>query len=303
MRSIRSRAVTIAAFLVAAALCPFGGVAGAVAPTPTQVRSTHEVTVAGLRRSWLEIAPVGAVANTVPIIVVLSGINATAAGEAVRDGFVPLVTTNRVELIYPVSILKSWNAGGCCGKAAKENVNDVAFLEALVSHVDPTYRRPIYLVGYSNGGRLAYALACKTPKLFGATAIMKAMPDPSCVVSRPQTILQIDSTNDNHIAYLPGEPATEQPAATTQVARLRQALHCSAAVLKVVLGALLLEEWNLCASHNRLEFAIYTGGKHGWPWGSATTPSGASVIWSFFSRSPMVRPFFPPTPACAATNC
>lgn len=303
MRSIPRRTIVTAALLVAIVISPPAGAIGVHASTPTQARSTHKITVAGLGRSWLEIAPVGAVANTVPIIVVLSGINATASGEALRDGFVPLVTTNRAELIYPVGIAKSWNAGGCCGKAAKENVNDVAFLKSLVAHVDPAPRRRIYLVGYSNGGRLAYTIACKAPTLFDATAVMKAMPEPSCLVTRPQSILQVDSTDDKHIAYLPGQPALEQPVATTEVARLRQAFSCTVTESKVTHGALLLEAWNACAGHKRVEFAIYTGGKHRWPEGTATTPSGASIIWSFFSGSPLVRPFFPPTPACAATGC
>ncbi|HEX6537933.1 MAG TPA: hypothetical protein VF155_01975 [Candidatus Dormibacteraeota bacterium] len=31
--------------------------------------------------------------------------------------------------------------------------------------VDPGHGTPIYLIGYSNGGRLAYTLACAAPTL------------------------------------------------------------------------------------------------------------------------------------------
>ena len=62
-----------------------------------------------------------------------------------------------------MSYKESWNAIGCCGAAAKANVNDVAFLEALVPKVDPGRTRPIYFVGYSNGGRMAYRLDCTDP--------------------------------------------------------------------------------------------------------------------------------------------
>ena len=48
-------------------------------------------------------------------------------------------------------------------RAATKNVNDVGFLEALVPKIDPGHTRPIYVVGYSNGGRLAYRLACTDP--------------------------------------------------------------------------------------------------------------------------------------------
>ena len=84
----------------------------------------------------------------------------------------------------------SWNAGGCCGQAAQHDVDDVAFIKSLVAAVDPGHRTIMTLVddlrtvGYSNGGRLAYKLACSAPGLFDGTAVVKADPDPGCVVSR-----------------------------------------------------------------------------------------------------------------------
>jgi polyhydroxybutyrate depolymerase len=257
----------------------------AYASAPADATSSHEMRVGTLTRSWVEIDPLRPATDATPIIVVLSGINATTSQEISRDGLVPYVSGGQAELIYPVAIGASWNADGCCGMAATENVNDVAFLQALVARVDPGRQRPVYLVGYSNGGRLAYRVACTDPVLFDAFAVVKAMPEPGCVVSGPLTILQIDSTNDYAVPYQPGDPGDETPAATVEVARLRAAAGCTSAVTDVTSGELTLQTWSQCSESSAVAFATYQGGVHVWPPGNASTPSAATVLWKFFAAS------------------
>src|SRR5580700_6459380 len=119
--------------------------AAATTPTVATRTTTQSIKVGGLTRTWVQIAPAGAA--TEPIIVVLSGISASAGAEMARDGLLGLPATGRAELVYPSGYANSWNAGGCCGWAAKRHVDDVAFLQALVAHVDPGHRRPLYLAG------------------------------------------------------------------------------------------------------------------------------------------------------------
>jgi polyhydroxybutyrate depolymerase len=258
-------------------------------PVPKETTSSHAIKVGGVTRSWEQLSPGGAGRDVTPIIVVLSGRNATTSEEISRDRLMPLVNTGRAELVYPAGTGKSWNAGGCCGAAAKQNVNDVAFLQALVAQVDPGHSRPIYLVGYSNGGRMAYRMACTDPQLFNATAIVKAMPEPGCSVTQPVNFLQIDSTNDPHVAYQPGEPGMESPAATTEVARLRSTDGITQPARVVTRGSLQLQTWDNGKQGTRLAFATYHGGQHSWPAGDAATPSAGDVIWSFFSGAAAIR--------------
>ena len=280
MGRLRLRLLLVA--LVAASMA-FSGVA--YASTATDATSTHTIKVGTLTRSWVQIDLPSPVTDSAPIVVVLSGIKATTSQEISRDGLVPYVSAGKAELIYPVSVGESWNADGCCGLAAADNVNDVAFLQALVARVDPGHRRPVYLVGYSNGGRLAYRMACTDPALFDALAVVKAMPEAGCVVSGPVTILQVDSTNDYAVPYQPGEVGEEQPAATVEVARLRAADRCTSAATDVTHGSLKLQTWSHCSDGSMVAFATYQGGAHQWPEGTETTPSAASVIWNFFSAS------------------
>ncbi len=83
----------------------------------------------------------------------------------------------------------------------------MAFLKALVPAVDPGHARPVYVVGYSNGARLAYRVACTDPGLFDAYAAVKGGPSPDCMVSKPVTIAQLASLDDTETPYRPGEKA------------------------------------------------------------------------------------------------
>lgn len=56
-------------------------------------------------------------------------------------------------------------------------------LKALVAKVDPGHARQIYLVGYSNGARLAFRVACDEPTLFDGYASVKGGPTSGCLIA------------------------------------------------------------------------------------------------------------------------
>lgn len=257
--------------------------------------STHTVKVGSLTRSWVQVTAAGLQGSSAPIIVVLSGINATPAQEMKRDDLLGLPATGHAELVYPVGVHHSWNAGGCCGKAYKEHVDDLAFIQAMVPKLDPSHRRPIYLAGYSNGGRLAYRVMCTDPTLFGAYMIVKAMPEPGCVVTKPASILQIDSTNDHSVPYKPGDHGKEHPPATTEVSHLHGVDDCPSSSAAATHGEVRLTTWTDCHSGSRLSFATYTGGKHIWPPNTSTTPGAGTLIWNFITTLTPTTPT--PSPA------
>jgi polyhydroxybutyrate depolymerase len=246
---------------------------------------TNSMQVAGLHRSWEVIAPVAALPRPAPIIVMLSGITAPVDLEIQRDRLIPYVNADMAELVYPFGIGLSWNAIGCCGRAAGQKVGDVAFMKALVKRLDPGHERPIYLVGYSNGGRLAYRLACDDPGVFDAMAVVKAMPLPGCLVTRPLKILQIDALDDTAVAYKPGEPAKESPDATTEVTRLRETDGCAPRASVVKYPILTFTTWHNCESGSRVGFAVYTTGGHNFPPPKDKSPGASSVIFAFFTNT------------------
>jgi polyhydroxybutyrate depolymerase len=282
---MKRRLILAVAFVVTVALASVGGTKIINALERKTYTTTYSMQVDGMTRSWEVIGPVAALPKSAPIIVMLSGIAASVSDEVNRDRFLPYVSNDMEELVYPAGYEESWNAGGCCGKAATKNIDDVAFLKALVPRVDPGHQHPIFLVGYSNGGRMAYRMACTVPGLFNGIAVAKAMPMPGCVVTHPTTFLQMDATNDPAVAFKPGDKGRETPAATVEVGRLRAADQCSERKVASRFPTMTLTTWENCASGTRLQFAAYSVGAHGFPFTRGSTPGAAELIYAFFTKT------------------
>jgi polyhydroxybutyrate depolymerase len=251
-------------------------------PTSTE---TYFLTVDGLQRSYEVIAPVTAPPKSAPIIVMLSGLGATVADEINRDDLVPYAIGDEAEIVYPVAFEDSWNAITCCGEAAADNIHDLAFLQALVAKVDPGHARTVYVVGYSNGARMAYRVACDDPGLFDGYAMVKGGPTPGCDLRKPVTLIQVAAVNDPEIPYKPGDKGIEPLPMTTLVADLRTAEKCPAKNTVTHAGSMTLTTWPACGDGTRLAFAVWPGGVHSFPRPPASVPAAARVIWSFFTKT------------------
>jgi len=99
-------------------------------------------------------------------------------------GWDALADAQGFTVVYPDGVDRAWNVGGgCCGVPGRDGVDDVAFLRAVVEQMDgivPGGVDPsrVYATGISNGGLMAYRLACDTD-LFAAIG-----PDSAHVRSR-----------------------------------------------------------------------------------------------------------------------
>jgi polyhydroxybutyrate depolymerase len=280
------RLALAAAFLVSLGVAVVAGAHIISAVERPSTTTTYSMKVGRLTRRYEVIAPTATLARSAPIIVVLSGAAATTSDEITRDRMVPYVDADKAEVVYPVAIKESWNAIGCCDGAAKENVNDVGFIKALVPRIDPGYARPIYIVGYSVGGRLAYRLACTDPTLFDGMAAVKADPMPGCVVTMPMNVIVFSSLDDKYVPYKPGEKGKETPPATVQIARLQKDMGCASKPAVVKHGVVTFSSWS-CADRRRLAWAVWPTGGHNFPPPAAHSPGANQLIWSFVSKTPL----------------
>jgi polyhydroxybutyrate depolymerase len=260
------------------------GRTSAAVPTTTK---TYSLKAGGLTRKYEVIAPSKPLPRSAPIILTLSGIGATLAKEVPRDELVPYASTGKAEIVYPLAIGESWNAVGCCSYAAAHKVNDLAFIKALAAKVDPKHARPIDLVGYSNGARLAFRVACSTPAEFDAYAMVKGGPMPDCVVKKPTTIVQLASVDDPETPYAPGDKGREKISVLTEMARLHATDKCPAKGAGQSSKGFKMTTWSRCAGGTRLALAAWQAGKHSFPRPPVSVPAGAQVIWAFFTRSPI----------------
>jgi polyhydroxybutyrate depolymerase len=249
---------------------------------------TYSLTAGGLKRSYEVIAPVTALPKSAPVIVMLSGLYANIPGEIGRDRLVNYATADKAEVIYPVGVDQSWNAIGCCGKAATKKVNDLAFLKALVAKVNPKHARRVYVVGYSNGARMAYRVACDDPGLFDGYAMVKGVPTAGCDIRKAVNIEQLASVNDPEVPYRPpvkGKP--KEVTVTTLVSELHEAEKCPGAHTVTHSGTATVTTWPGCAGGARLALAAWSGGVHSFPRPPASVPAAAQVLWSFFTKTPL----------------
>jgi len=288
----RALAIALIAALLAAA-----GSTGAVrlvnAAERTINTTTSTMQVGAMTRSYTVLTPAKtALPASAPIIMVLSGLSSSQDQEITRDELTPYVSAGKAELVYPLAYRESWNAVGCCSWAARAGVNDTGFIEALAKEVDPGNSRPVYLMGYSNGGRLAYTIACTDPLLFDGIAAVKADPMPWCDIAVPQKILQVASTDDPDVPYTTGEKGNfrETPAALVQNTDLRHADQCPAESESSSQGNMTLSTWPGCLDGSSVTFAVYTAGVHSYPRPPVSYPAVSPVIWAWINNTVTVRP-------------
>jgi polyhydroxybutyrate depolymerase len=118
--------------------------------------------------------------------------------------------------------LRTWNAGGgvdgwqcVSGRACADGVDDLAYLDAVRAVVEGLL--PVegwYATGHSNGGAMAYRLACERSDVFRGIAATgagnQAAASPGCAPTAPVAILDFHGTEDPCWAYAGGPAACLQ---------------------------------------------------------------------------------------------
>ncbi len=114
--------------------------------------------------------------------------------------------------------LHTWNGGtwmvngeeqSCCGTAARNLVDDVGFINALIDRLIQDYRVApdrIYVTGFSNGAIMSYRLACELSDRLAAVAVA-APPglEDDCTPERAIPLLHIIGSVDDRVPIDGGE--------------------------------------------------------------------------------------------------
>ena len=99
----------------------------------------------------------------------------------------------------------SWNAGLCCENATTYGENDLLFASTVIDFVTSKYsvdKSRIWAMGHSNGGMMAYRLACDLSEKITAIAVVTgALMDPTCSPTKPVSILHIHGNLDPTILF------------------------------------------------------------------------------------------------------
>jgi polyhydroxybutyrate depolymerase len=169
----------------------------------------------GLRRTYqLHVPPAYVAIDPVPLVIVLHGGGGTGQGmERLADGLNALADREAFIVVYPNGIDGHWNDGRGSedGSAAADEVDDVGFLSALISHLAgefPVDLGRVYVTGISNGGMMSFRMACELPeKIAAVAAAAAAMSEPlsaRCSPARPVSVLIMHGTDDPLVPWQGG---------------------------------------------------------------------------------------------------
>ncbi|MGH3549580.1 MAG: alpha/beta hydrolase family esterase [Pseudonocardiaceae bacterium] len=254
------------------------------------------LNIGGTQRTYFVVAPADQ-HTALPLLVVLHGRAITLQQEEIRTDFLPLAQQGKAVLVYPVGYGQSWNSGdGCCGDAGTAHIDDSTFLAAVsgdvASHFSVDGSR-VYLVGYSNGARMAFTEICAHPSLFAAFAVYGAGPPETCADTRIAVPAWIGAGTADP------EPSTTNPVQTTTqviesvVAHWRARNGCGATSASTTIAPAQLILWAKCRNGSAVESVLYNGVNHYWPRATqvdipfntavGTQAAASTLMWAFLS--------------------
>jgi polyhydroxybutyrate depolymerase len=266
--------------------------------------STQTIAVGGATRTFHLYRPAD-VANPAPLVVMLHGGFGSGTQAEGSYGWDAKAAAAHFVVAYPDGLDHAWNTeGGCCGKPAQNNADDVAFISQMIAAIeremaiDPAR---VYATGISNGGIMAYTLACDTT-LFAAIGPDSATQLAPCPSPRPLSVIHIHGTADTKIPYDGGSgdgtEAIDGPSIPAVNAMWRQIDDCADPTVDT--AATVTTSTAQCPDGNVVELVTIDGAGHQWPGGApkkgiqkllgsdppSTALNATDAIWQFFSQHP-----------------
>ena len=151
-------------------------------------------------------------------------------------------------------------------------------------------------MGISNGGMLAYLLACKLSDRIAAIADLSgAMNINNCTPQEPVSVLIFHGTDDPVIRYNGGEPLENSDwhkridnPTSFAVSFWKNQNRCLPTSNKIIKGNIIQETYSGCANNTEVTLYTITGGGHDTP-NIINGRSTTDIIWDFFNTHPKYK--------------
>jgi polyhydroxybutyrate depolymerase len=281
-------------------------------PIDNVYRFNETVTVDGLERTYtLNLPPNYYDASDFSLVIALHGGGGNANQFESTCKLTEKANAAKFIVVYPegvqsTGILKarSWNAGGCCDYAVAQNINDVKFIGLLIDKLVSKYKinaKKVYATGHSNGGMLAYRLACELSNKIAAIAPNSCtMVTPICKPTRPVAVLHMHSVLDTNVPYQGGTPnglgtqGVYMPPLDS-VMNVWTLKNACTNIAQIVVNDTKFKhtKWTNCNGNVTLQYYLTKDGGHGWPGGLAGSANGDTpstvinannLLWDFFQQ-------------------
>ena len=154
---------------------------------------------------------------------------ATARGLYV---LLPTGSEDRLERLF-------WNASSACCDYFETGVDDVGYLEGLLEEVEaerPVDPDRVFVLGHSNGGFMAYRLACELAGRIAAVAVLAgadAPPDGGCAPTMPVSLLHLHGDADRRVRYVGATQIEPHPGAVETVAIWAERNGCTGGTVEL----------------------------------------------------------------------
>lgn len=273
--------------------------AGATRPSDDVV---HQLTVGGRVRTYRVHEPPRTTRRVpLPVVLVLHGDKSSASRIRRVSRFDDTADAAGFLAVYPDGTgwmdvpLRSWNAGTCCGYAMNAQVDDVAFFRALLddlAHRYPMDPRRVYVTGMSNGGMMAYRLACEmSDRIAAVAAVAGAMTSSPCSPSGPVSVMIVHGTDDVYVPYRGGRShftgdERRDPSVEDAVSFWTRQNGCLREPDTVRVGHAVRTRYAGCRDDTEVLLYTIEGGRHRWPGRHEkdTELRATDRLWEFFSR-------------------
>jgi len=284
--------------------CGAGEIEEPVSPTAeltTEDYLNETFTYEGEEREYILYLPdVYSDESSLPLVVFLHSWGWNGKGEMWNTDFNEVAEEYGFVIIYP-NAAPNWNSGQT--SFPSPDTDDVAFIKALITEMHDKYHidlERVFATGYSNGGHMAYRLACEaTDQITAIASVSGAMAESvfeNCKPSRPISVLSIHGTGDTYMPYTgkPGMKSIEE-----SIAFWISANACESTVTEAMPDIDPGDESTIektthtdCADGSSVVLMKVENGGHTWPgeddstFGRVNMDIDASEeIWKFFTEN------------------
>ena len=269
---------------------------GALALFASQVGRAESpllTTVPGDSRPSVVYRPAGLSPSTpVPLVILLHGYASTPESLISWSRFDNLASQQG----FVVASLSSGTNPGWVAFESQNSEVDVDYMRSEITalvktqNIDPNR---VFVVGFSNGGAMAYRAACELASQIAGIGVVSAKfgMTTTCHPARAVAVMGVFGTGDNLIPF-GGTARVEAPAAS--IARWRAFDSCPATSADSSSGVVSTQLWQPCVAGTAVSYTVIQGGLHTWSGAPGLDPSApnaqfpaTTALWDFLSAHPM----------------
>jgi polyhydroxybutyrate depolymerase len=246
------------------------------------------LTVDGVERSYVARVPDSAAIGAplpLPLLLVMHGAGGNSVKVEAATGLTRYAIDDNFITVYPngtaaadIDGQLAWNAGACCAAPVRDDVDDVAFIEAVIADISAEYvvdESQIFVAGFSNGGMMAYRLACELgDRIAGVAVVAGAYNVGECSTDARTSVLVVHGTADLTVPY-EGGPTNPRTASrfgawtnksVADAADFWSARNgCDPSPSRQTSGSVTRAVYADCQENTALEVVTIKDGLHVWP--------------------------------------